>query len=142
MEKINKIQWSKPTERKIHDEEIMLQCYYNQERAVSVELIHHLLGGPNMEYQAMSVEESFECFKFCADHLVDYLKKSSSDILFFEHRDNTTSNIMVVVTKQKCTNSTRGQPVLFAVIRLTVMLTPCIGFCHYFKLKGQFFSLF
>ena len=122
-EKINKFQWSRTTDRKIHDEEIMLHCLHKQDKAISVELIHHMLGGPNMEYKAMGVTDSFECFDYCADDLINLLKSTKSEILFFEHRNNSTSNILVVVIKQKKSNTTREHPVLLAVIRLTIMMT-------------------
>ena len=54
-----------------------------------------------MVYKAINIEDSFECFDFCAQDLVDFLKESKSEILFFEHRDNSSSNVIVVVTKHK-----------------------------------------
>ena len=140
--KINKLQWSKSVERKIHDEEIMVNCYHSQEKAVSVELIHHLMGGPNMEYKPINIGDSFECFNYCADHLICFLKKTKSELLFFEHWNTSTANIIVAVIKQNKTKNTQEHPILFAVIRLTIMMTPLIGFCRYFELKGQFNSLF
>ena len=76
-------------------------CYYNQDRATSIELIQHLLGSPKMDYKVMNIEDSFQCFEFCAQDLMNFLKDSHQEILFFEHRKNATSNIIVVVTKQE-----------------------------------------
>ena len=50
-------------DRKIYYEEIEIFCLIRQPKATSVEIIQHLLGGPNMEYSFMEVQNSKECFK-------------------------------------------------------------------------------
>ena len=62
-EKLNKIEF-KTYEQTIHKEEIMLQCYYTHHTAISVDLIHHLMGSPDMDFRMIPVEESFECYHY------------------------------------------------------------------------------
>ena len=136
-EKINNTEWSTGTEITIHEEEIEMFCTYSQDRAISIELILNLLGGPNMDYEAMNVEDSFQCFDFCSKKVIDFLKESKQDILFFEHRKNTTSNILIVATKQPKGRGVREHVVFMAVIRLTLLVTPKVGFCRYINVKGK-----
>ena len=100
-DKIGKMHWCKPTEHKIHDEEIEIHCFHKQEKAISVELIQHMLGGLNMEYKVINIQDSFEAFDYSAKYLIDTLNDKKPEILFFEHRNNSTSSILVVVIKQK-----------------------------------------
>ena len=139
-DKLSKIEQFKMSSRKIHDEEIEINCVYCQEKAISIELIHHLMGGPNMEYKVINIEDSFECFQYCANNVLDFLKTTKAEILYLKHHTNVTSNILIVVTKQKKTNTTREHPVLMAVIRLSIMTTPTVGFCRHFELKGLLVS--
>ena len=44
--------------------EIEQMCYLKKEKATSIDIIHHMLGGENMEYHCIEVEESFEAFDF------------------------------------------------------------------------------
>ena len=114
--RIGKINWCKPLTRKIHDKEIKIHCFYRQKKAISVELIQHMLGGLNMEYKCINVEDSFKAFDYCANHLIQNLKDSKDEILYFEHRNNATSSILIVMTKQKKSNACREHPILLAVI--------------------------
>ena len=95
-EKLNKIEPFKRSTTNVHDEEIEINCVYHQQKAISVELIHHLLGGPNMEYKVINVQDSFDCFEYCANNVIDNLKKNKSDIMYLEHHTNVTSNVLVV----------------------------------------------
>ena len=99
-DKINSTEWSKHIPITIAEDEIFMFCFYTQYKAISIELIHHLLGGLNMDYQCMNIEESFQCFKFCAHELMDYLKETKEDIKYFEHRKNSNLNILAVRTRQ------------------------------------------
>ena len=86
-----------PLETNIHKEEIQVSCCVNKEGGVSVELIHHMLAGPNMDYRYIEVEESFEAFDFLRQQLLDELKSDGLEILSFEDRKNRRSNIICVV---------------------------------------------
>ena len=135
--RINNTDWSKKIKITVPKEEVEIFCYYQQENAISIELINHLMGGPNMDYQAIDVDDSFQAFEVCAGEVIEYLKESKQEILFFGHRKNSTSNILAVVTKQEKSRGVREHLVLRCVVRLTIMLTPCVGFCRYLNVKGQ-----
>ena len=135
-ERINNTEWSKEIKITIPEDEIKMFCYYKEEKATSVELIHHLLGGPNMDYEAMNLADSFQCFEFCARDLIDFLKETKCEILFFEHRKTSTSNVIAVVTKQEKSRGVREHIVLKCVMRLTILLMPKVGFCRFLDIKG------
>ena len=99
-DKINSTEWSKHIPITIAEDEICMFYFYTQNKAISIKLIHHLLGGLNMDYQCMNIEESLQCFEFCAHELMDYLKATKEDIKFFEHRKNSNLNIPAVLTRQ------------------------------------------
>ena len=135
---LNNTEWSKKIEITIPEDEIKMFCYYEQESATSIDLIKHLLGGKNMNYEAMNLEDSFQCFEFCASEMMEILKTTKQEILFFEHRKCSTSNIMVVVTKQDKSRGVRLHPILKAVVRFTITVTPNVGFCRYLNVKGTY----
>ena len=49
-------------------------CRVSCPKAVSIEIIDHLIGGDNMEYKAMEVENSFQCYTVCRDDLLQIVK--------------------------------------------------------------------
>ena len=136
--KINKLQWSKTFERNIHTEEIEINCLYTYGRPVSIDLIHqHLLSGENMDYKVVNVTDSFEAFDVCSNKLVDSLKDSKSELMYFEHRDTTISNILVAITKENRTKEAREHLEFWCVVRLTVMPHSVpVGYCRFYKLRG------
>ena len=46
-------------ETTIHPEEIMLQCFYNHDKAISIDLIHHMLGGDKWRFKTGGTFKKF-----------------------------------------------------------------------------------
>ena len=90
-----------------------------------------------MDYECQNVGDSFQCFQYAAAEVIDYLKSTKQDILFFEHRKTTKSNVLIVATLQPKSKGFREHVVLMAVIRLTIMVTPRVGFCRYINVKSK-----
>ena len=67
-------------------DEIMHYVKISKKNAISIEIIKHLVGGPNMDYNCMEVDESITCYKICRNLLIDTLQKTKRDILFFKDR--------------------------------------------------------
>ena len=53
-----------PKNRTIPDEGIESFCVVKQLKPTTIELMDHLIGGPNMEYLAMELENCWECYDF------------------------------------------------------------------------------
>ena len=117
--------------------EIDLMCSVVEKKAQSIELIHHMLGGPNMAYHFVKPHESFEAFDYLCQKLIDDLTDNKWHILFFEDRKSCTSNIIIVVIRKPQKHGNREHIVLKALIRLTVMLKLRVGYYHYFDLTGE-----
>ena len=110
---------------------------YFEEKAQSIKIIHHLLGGPNMDYLFIEPQESFEVFDYLRGKLLKELSDTKVEILYFEDRKSVSANIIVVVVKKPCKHGNREHIVLKALIRMTVMLQPHVGYCRYFDLTGK-----
>ena len=137
-EKISRIDWDRKIPSQIQTKRIMEVCRVEYNKAVSVEIIEHLLGGPNMEYNSiMEVENSIDCFAVCKSDLLDQIKSEKKEIMLFEDRQSNTSNILIVIVKQSRTNSKREHIVLHAVIRLTIMMEPKVGFARFITATGK-----
>ena len=64
--RINKLEYTKYVDCQGLDiDEIVHFVTIKQKSAVSIEIIQHLLGGPNMEYPCMDVEESIISYQIC-----------------------------------------------------------------------------
>ena len=126
-EKIKKLDYPSHIERSIHDEEINMFCKIVEQKPVSVELIRNLLGRPNMDYPCMEVSNSFECFQVLRMELMKKLQESKGDMLFFEDRITSNSNIIICVVKKM--SGTRAHPYLYALIRMTLMTELKVDFC-------------
>ena len=135
--RINKV-FGPPLETSIDHDEITQMCCITKKNAVSIELIHHLLGGPNMEYRCIECDESFKAFDFLRGKLIDELKENKKEILFFEDRKCYSKNVIIVVTKQPKEQGKHEHIILKGVIRMTIMVEPKIGFCHMFDITGMF----
>ena len=137
--RINKV-YGNPTSTMLDPNEIRIMCNVSHERAISVELIHHMLGGPNMEYRFIEVTESFEAFDFLREELIEDLKQSKMEILFLEDRKCVNSNIIAVIVKKEKKHGSREHIVLKCLVRITVMLEPRVGYCRFFDLTGELVS--
>ena len=116
---------------------ILEVCKVTYKNAISIEIIHHLLGGENMEYNIMEVDNSFECHAYCRQDLLDNLKQDKRDICYFEDRKNSTSNVLMCVVKQPKTKAKREHLVFYAVIRMTIMIEPKVAMMRYFDVTGK-----
>ena len=134
-EQLNLTNLCKDLKITIPEEEIKAFCWIKKEHAISIEIINHLLGGPNMDYDAMNIQGSFQCFQFTANSVLQYLK-DSKEILFFENRKTTKSDVVIICTKQNKSKGVREHIKLLAIIRLTIMMTPKVGFFRFFDIKG------
>ena len=121
--------------RYIHSEEIELFCEVKHTKPISVESIHNLVAGANTEYKCMEVSNSFECYQVLRAQLIKKLQETKEEMLFFEDRMNTDSNIIVCVVKN--TNKSRQQAIFHALIRMTIKVEPNVGFCRKFELTGN-----
>ena len=104
---------------------------------ISVEIISHLLGGENMDYVCMEIEDSFQCFDYCHRDILQTIQQEKDEITFFEDRKNSTSDVLIAVTKQKRTQSRRERLIFRSAVRLTIMVEPNVGFTRHFDFKGM-----
>ena len=139
-EKINKIDCGNYN-GSINKEEIIMFCKIEKEKPVSLELIRNMLGGPNMDYPVMELSDSIECYEFCRNDLIKNLKETKFNIEYFEDRVTTNANIIISVVK-KSKKSGGEQICIWAVIRMTMIVTPKVGFCRYFQLTGECIFMF
>ena len=135
-ERISKIRDKNET-LTIDSKKIIEICKVSYTNAISIEIISHLLGGDNMEYNAMELEDSFQCFDFCKSDIITKIQKEKQEIKFFEDCTDTTSNILIVVVKQERTKTKREHIIFMSAVRLTVMVEPRVGYTRYFHLTGQ-----
>ena len=117
-------------------QEILTFCLITKEKPVSIELIHNLFGGINMEYPAVEIRDSVECFQFCCGDLIKKLQATKFNIEFFEDRTTSDANVIVAVVK-KPKKGGGFQIAVWCVVRMTIFTTPKVGFCRYFDLTGQ-----
>lgn len=93
-----------------------------------------------MDYNCMEVDESIMCYKICRNLLIDILQKTKRDILFFEDRQTTNSNVIIAVVRKPRDKNCREHVVFWAAVRFTIMLEPKVGFCRSFDLTCKFVS--
>ena len=112
-------------------------CKISYKNPISVEIISHLLGGENMDYVCMEIEDSFQCFDYCRRDILQTIQQEKDEITFFEDRKNSTSDVLIAVTKQKHTQSRRERLIFRSAVRLTIMVEPNVGFTRHFDFKGM-----
>ena len=135
---LGKINWDKHVSVKVPIKRIMEVCRVEYPKAISIEVINHLLGGPNMEYESvMEIQNSFDCFHYCKNYLLENVTETKKEILWLEDCNSGTSNILVMVVKQSKSNTKREHIILHAITRLTVMVTPRVGFARYLTVTGK-----
>ena len=124
-EPVSKWEWNRNIPAKISKDRVMEVCRVQYNKAVSIEIIQHLLGGPNMEYNSiMEIENSIDCYHCCKTDFVDNIKENKKELMFFEERQNSTSTILITIVKQERTNAKHEHIILNAVIQMTLNLTP------------------
>ena len=137
-QRVSYVDWNEKSSGEISTDRIMEVCRVEFDKAISVEIIQHLCGGPNMEYNSvMEVENSIECYKFCKADLLGKITKNKLELAFFEERQKDTSTVMIAIVKQPRTSSKREHLILNVVIRLTINVTPRVGFVRYLTATGK-----
>ena len=125
---------SKPC--KITSEVIEIYCVIKQEKATSLEMIEHLIGGPNMEYCAIELENSFECYDFLRSKLDEDVRKADK-VWYFEEHKLETLNAVVTMMRNKAEHGVRQHFILRVIVRMTLPMTPKIGYCRMFEIPGR-----
>ena len=97
--RINMLDYVSHITRRIHTEEIYLFCKISEKKPISIESIHNIIGGCNADYQCMEVSDSFECYQVLRADLITNLQQKKEELLVFEDRMNTDSNIIICVVK-------------------------------------------
>ena len=115
---------------------ILEVCKISYRGAISVEIISQLLGGQNMDYKVTELENSFDCYNYSRKDLLDNIKTGKRELLFFEDRNNSTSNVIVAIVRQERTKHTRDHLVFLCVSRLTIMTEPKLTYTRYFDITG------
>ena len=139
-ERVQDYTLSRDLKRNIPDEEIEISCIIKHDKPTTIELISHLVGGPNMEYTVIEKSNSYECFFVLKKRMVDEMKESD-DLLYFEDKNTGDANIIVGLVKYKGSRGVRPKIVLKALIRFTLDVRPPVGFCRLFDIPGTFISL-
>ena len=134
-ERISKVEGDVEVTIPIH--KILDFCKVSYSKAVSVEIIDHLLCGQNMDYKAMELENSHQCFAVCRHDVLQILRSDKKEIMYFKDRKSDTSDILVVTVKQLRTNKRCEHIILYCVIRLAIQGNPIVRFVRYFNLTGQ-----
>ena len=67
--KLNKVH-GEPLVTLLDKQEIEQMCYLYKKNVVSVDIIHHMLGGKDMDYRCIELEESFEVFDYVRKKIV------------------------------------------------------------------------
>ena len=104
VDKINKI-YDTPVEVKIPRTKILEMCKITYNTAISIEIIKHLFGGENMEYNVMELGNSYHCEYYCRQDLLNHLKQDKREIAYFEDRKNYSSSIIICLVKQPKTKA-------------------------------------
>ena len=126
-----------PLNTQLSKDEMDVMCCVVKKRAVSIELINHMMGGPNMDYHCIENDESFEAFDYLQTKLLDELKEDKLQILFFEDRIGVSSNIIIVVVLKNAKHGVREHIVLKALIWMSINLHPQVGYCRFFDITGN-----
>ena len=85
-DRISKIEYKVPVDTYIQEDVIRQHVSIQKSHAVSIELIKALVGGENNDYYCCQVEDSIQAFDVCRVYLLETLKATKRDILYFEDR--------------------------------------------------------
>ena len=113
-----------------------ISCVIKHEKPTTIELISHLLGGPNMEYTVIETKNAIECFYVLKKKIVDQMQQAD-ELLYFEDKNTSDVNIIVGVVKYKGSRGIRPKIVLKCLVRFTLDLKPKVGYCHLFDIPGN-----
>ena len=103
-------------------------------KATSINIIKGIIGGPNMKYKAVEVQQSHYIYHVMQSNLITICEKTKCKILFMEHSDNF-DGILTVTLKPKSQKS-REHLILWGCYRMTMETIPEVGFARAFDLTG------
>ena len=106
-------------------------------KATSIDLIKGIIGGPNMKYKCIELEQSFFVYHVMRDNLIEVCEKTNCKILFMEaHNFSNFDGLLTVTLKPKSAKS-REHIVLWGCIRFTLDTIPAVGFARAFDITGE-----
>ena len=71
-------------------------------KATSIDLIKGIIGGPNMKYKCIELEQSFFVYHVMRDNLIEVCEKTNRKILFMEaHNFSNFDGLLTITLKPK-----------------------------------------
>ena len=113
-------------------------------KATNMDIIRGIIGGPNMLYKPVDLNQSYYIYHYMKNNLLETAKKTHREIVFMEdHTGEDIEGLLMVVVKPRSYNG-RQHVVPWGCVRLSLNTVPQVGVARAFDLcsKYIFFLIF
>ena len=119
---------------------VMDYVRYCSKPAVSVDNIKAIVGGPNMEYPCIELDQAQGIYEICRNYLLQTLKSTVNAIMFFsEHVEKEAKKMMVAITNRKATKGQRGHLIFWGCLLMEINDAIPVGFARSFDMPSKYF---
>ena len=98
-------------ERRIDDEVLETFCVIRQLKPTSIELINHIISGPNMAYTVIELADAWEAFFVLKGKIIQEIK-DSDELMHFEDESSKHKNYLCAIGKMKGKHGSRQKFIL------------------------------
>ena len=112
-------------------------------KATNMDIIHGMIGGPDMLYKSIDLNQSYYIYHHMKNNLLETAKKTQREIVFMEdHTVEDIESLLMVVTKPHSYNG-KQHVVLWGCVGLTLKTVPQVGVAGAFDMCSKWnFSKF
>ena len=116
---------------------VMDYVRYRSKNAVSVDAIKGIVGGQNMVYHCIELDQARGIYEICRNYLLRTLKGTDRPIMFFAENQESNAKMMVAITNRKATKGSRSHLIFWGCIVLEIHDSIPVGFACSFDLPSK-----
>ena len=119
---------------------VMDYVRFKSATTVSVDNIKGIVGGSNMMYHCIELDQAKGIYEICRNHLLLHLISTERPIMFFSECQEMFAKMMVAVTFRKASKGNRAHLMFLSALMIEIHERIPVGFAHRFDLPGEFYQ--
>ena len=114
-------------------------CEIVRKQPTTIETIHELVAGSNMNYSCCNEDQSMYIYKTCRKEIVDEMDDPKLVLKYFEEKQSPLMNAIFTVVFIPKTANRRDHLVFFGCLHITFSdIFPNVGFARKFEICGKY----
>ena len=117
---------------------VMDYVRYHSKTAVRVDNIKSIVGGHNMVYPCIELDQAQGVYEICKSYLLKTLQDTERPIMYFSEQQDINSKMTVAITNRKASRGYQSRLIFWGCLLLEINDTIPVGFAWSFDLPNKY----